>query len=333
MWVLAPEKQPARTALLEFQDNGTGWGPAVATLVGQVTAMFTLVGSDAAAHMSEEIRDAAAAVPRAMWWSFLANVPPTLAVLVTFCFCLGPASAALDSATGFPVVDMFARMAPGPAGATGLTFVTLVLVAIVAAAAQASTSRATFAFARDDGLPCARFVGSVHPRWKVPANAIVVNVAYTAALSIINIGSTAAFDAVLSVGVVALMATYSISIACVLLKRVRREPLVHARWSFVTNDAEGRRGGGSFGRYGIYVNGIALAYSLWSFFWSFWPAMKHPTPEGMNWAVVIFGAIMIFAIFNYVVRAHRVYEGPVAKVVVIEQESVETFSEGHEEKT
>ena len=28
------------------------------------------------------IRDAAAAVPRAMWWSFLANVPPTLAVLV-----------------------------------------------------------------------------------------------------------------------------------------------------------------------------------------------------------------------------------------------------------
>ncbi|EKM57694.1 uncharacterized protein PHACADRAFT_90748 [Phanerochaete carnosa HHB-10118-sp] len=325
MWVLAPEKQSARAALLEFQDNGTGWGPAVATLVGQVTAMFTLVGSDGAVHMAEEIQDASKVVPQSMWWSFLANIPPTLIVLATFCFCLGDTASAIDSATGFPVIDMYSRMARTPGGAIGLTFVTLALVMFIGASAQASTSRQTFAFARDHGLPFARFIGAVHPRYKVPANAIGVNVAFATVLSLINIGSTAAFDAILSIGVVALMATYSISIACVLLKRLRGEPLVHARWTFVKDDTG--KLGGSFGRYGVVVNGVGLTYSLWSFFWSFWPPVKHVQPVSMNWAIVIFGAIMGLAAVTYVVHAHDVYDGPVAKVVALEQESVDELSQ------
>ena len=81
---LAPTKQSATDALLNFQDNGTGWNnPGLAVLIGQVTAMYTLVGSDSAAHMAEEIREASVVVPRAMWWSFVANVPPTIVVLVT----------------------------------------------------------------------------------------------------------------------------------------------------------------------------------------------------------------------------------------------------------
>ncbi|EKM57710.1 uncharacterized protein PHACADRAFT_90968 [Phanerochaete carnosa HHB-10118-sp] len=330
MWALAPAKQSARTALLDFQDNGTGWGPAVATLVGQVTAMFTLVGSDAAAHMAEEIQDASKVVPRSMWWSFLANVPPTLIVLVTFCFCLGDTASAIDSATGFPVIDMYSRMTPTPAGALGLTFITLVLLTIIGASAQASTSRQTFAFARDNGLPFSSYIGAVHPKYKVPANAIILNVVFTTILSLINIGSTAAFNAFLSVGVVALMATYSISIACVLLKRLRGEPLVRTRWTFFEDGPEGR--GGSFGEYGVLVNGVALAYSLWSFFWSFWPAMKHVTPAGMNWAIVIFGAIMILAAVTYVSHAHRVYDGPVAKIMASEQADVDAVSEEKEDE-
>ncbi|EKM57693.1 uncharacterized protein PHACADRAFT_88705 [Phanerochaete carnosa HHB-10118-sp] len=326
MWVLAPEKQSARVALLEFQDNGTGWGPAVATLVGQVTAIYTIVGSDGAVHMAEEIRDASKVVPQSMWWSFLANVPPTLIVLVAFCFCLGDTASAIDSATGFPVIDMYSRMARTPGGAIGLTFVTLMLLAIICASTQASTSRQTFAFARDHGLPFARFIGAVHPRYKVPVNAIGANVLFATVLSLINIGSTTAFNALLSVGVIALMATYSISIACVLLKRLRGEPLAHARWTFIKDGASGH--GGSFGRYGVVVNGIGLAFSLWSFFWSFWPPVKHVQPVSMNWAVVIFGGIMGLAAVTYIVHAHRVYDGPVAKVVTLEQESVDELSGG-----
>lgn len=330
MWTLAPVKQSARTALLTFQDNGTGWNnPSVALLIGQVTAMFTLVGSDAAAHMAEEIRDAGVVVPRSMWWSFVANVPPTLTVLITYCFCIGDTAAAIDSPTGFPIVDIFSKMTSTSSGAVGLTFVLFLLLVFITASCQASASRQTFAFARDDGLPLARYIGSVHPRYKVPVNAIILSICFTLVLSLINIGSTAAFNAFLSVGVVALMATYSISIFCVLLKRLRGEQLVPARWKLLGKNAEADGQGGGLGRYGVLVNSIALIYSIWSFFWSFWPAAKHVQPGTMNWAVVIFAGVMMLALAAYLLHARNVYDGPVARVLVLEEEdALEEKSEG-----
>lgn len=56
MWVLTPRKQSGRDALLNFTNNGTGWNNmGIVVLVGQVPAMFTLLGSDAAAHMCKSI--------------------------------------------------------------------------------------------------------------------------------------------------------------------------------------------------------------------------------------------------------------------------------------
>lgn len=69
--VLAP-KRSAREVFLEFSDNGSGW-PNVgwSTLVGQVSAIFCVLGSDSVAHMAEEVQESSRNVPRAMWWSFI----------------------------------------------------------------------------------------------------------------------------------------------------------------------------------------------------------------------------------------------------------------------
>jgi amino acid transporter len=69
-------------------------------------------------------------------------------------------------------------------------------------------------------------------------------------MSLINLGSKVAFEAMLSLATVALMATYLMSIGCVLLKRLRGEELPPARWSL--------------GRYGLAVNAVALLYTSWS---------------------------------------------------------------------
>lgn len=69
-------------------------------------------------------------------------------------------------------------------------------------------------------------------------------------MSLINLGSKVAFEAMLSLATVALMATYLISIGCVLLKRLRGETLPSARWSL--------------GRYGLAVNAVAVLYTSWS---------------------------------------------------------------------
>ena len=123
---------------------------------------------------------------------------------------------------------------------------------------------------------------------------------FTVVMSLINIGSTVAFNALLSLGTVALMATYVISIGCVTLKRLRRESLPDSRWTL--------------GRWGLPINITAFLYSIWAFFWSFWPNSMHVTAVNFNWACVIFVGLMSISGLLYVLHARHVYEGPVVKV-------------------
>ena len=82
-------------------------------------------------------------------------------------------------------------------------------------------------------------------------------------MSLINLGSKVAFEAMISLATVALMSTYITSIGCVLLKRLRGETLPSARWSL--------------GRCGLAVNAMALVYTCWSV--SEYPGSCQTNPE------------------------------------------------------
>jgi choline transport protein len=252
------------------------------------------------AHMSEEIKDAAIIVPRSMVWSFLLNVPFTFGLLITYLFCIGNLEDAIASPTGFPFIYVFQNALGTIGGATALTTVVLILLIMITISSLASTSRQTFAFARDNGLPFSPWLAKVHPKWHIPVNSIIFTCLFTMTISLINIGSTVAFNAMLSLSTTALMGTYVISIGCVTLKRFRKETFPHAAWTL--------------GRYGLTVNCIALTYAVWSFFWSFWPNAAAVTPQNFNWACVLFVGIIGSACILYYVHARKIYEGPVAKV-------------------
>ena len=123
-------------------------------------------------------------------------------------------------------------------------------------------------------------------------------------VSLINIGSTVAFNAVLSLASTAMMGTYVISIGCVTYRRFTRLPLPSSRWSL--------------GKAGIWVNCTALLYSTWAFVWSFFPNAYAVTLQNFNWASVLFVGLMGIATVLYWTQAKHVYEGPVAKVVPLE---------------
>jgi choline transport protein len=159
--VLSP-KQSAHDVFLNFTDNGAGW-PNVgwATLVGQVSAMFVVLGSDSVAHMAEEIEDAGIIVPKSMVWTFLLNVPFTFGLLLTYLFCIGDVTQAIASPTGFPFMYVFQNATGTVGGTTGMTIVILLLLIMITISSMASTSRQTFAFARDNGLPFSKWLGHV----------------------------------------------------------------------------------------------------------------------------------------------------------------------------
>ena len=46
----------------------------------------------------------------------------------------------------------------------------------------------------------------------------------------------------------------------------------------------------------------------------FFPAEPNPTPESMNWSILIYGVVVIFAPVAFGVRKRFTYEGPVKYV-------------------
>jgi choline transport protein len=55
-------------------DNGSGYSSTgLALMVSQSAILFQIVGSDATAHMSEETRQAAVVIPKAMIAAYIVN--------------------------------------------------------------------------------------------------------------------------------------------------------------------------------------------------------------------------------------------------------------------
>jgi choline transport protein len=176
-----------------------------------------------------------------------------------------------------------------------------------------------FAFARDDGLPLSQMLAyvrqafshtpnfrrltiiiQVRPGWDIPLNAVIVSFCITILLSMINIGSTTAFNAIASLGTASLISSYIVSITCVRIKRWRKEPLPHARWSL--------------GKWGAPINDFSILYLIVVFVFTFFPMASEVTPETMNWNVLIYGFTIFFAIGYFFFKGRYTYVGPVTLV-------------------
>lgn len=146
--------------------------------------------------------------------------------------------------------------------------------------------------------------------------AIMVMAAVSCAIGLINIGSAAAFNDVISVGVSSLYASYVLTESLLLWRRIKgdiRHPKQMAGTTWHANELVW----GPFhvpGIWGILLNAFGVGYGIIVFIFSFFPQMVNPDATHMNFAVLMTGAIMIFAVIYYFVYARKVYTGPVVEI-------------------
>jgi amino acid transporter len=126
---------------------------------------------------------------------------------VTFAYCIGPLDAAIQPPYFFAFIGTFYNATGSRGAATAMTCIITLLTLCSAISNVATASRQMFAFARDKGLPAAGFLSYVRPGWDIPLNSILVSLCITALLSLINLGSTVAFNAIISIGVVSLLSS------------------------------------------------------------------------------------------------------------------------------
>ncbi len=135
---------------------------------------------------------------------------------------------------------------------------------------------------------------------KIPLRALVVSMIVTFTVSLINIGSATALNAIISLVIVSLLSSYYIAISCLVWRRLRGERLPERRWSL--------------GKYGLAINITSLIFLASIYFFAFWPAATPVQPDTMNWAVVMYGGMMIWSLVYYVIWARHIYVGPVKDV-------------------
>ncbi|KAF2824350.1 amino acid transporter [Ophiobolus disseminans] len=299
LWVLGDTSQSSGV-FTRFEDN-MGWGNLpLAVIIGLTGASGTFVGVEAGAHMSEEVRNAAYVIPRAMMWTWFGNGLLGWVMAITFCYCLGDTMSVLTTELGTPFIQVFLNATGSAGGATALTVIMLVIAIFACVAIMATNSRQLFAFARDNGVPFSKTFSYVSPTLEVPVNSTYMTLLFVVILSLINLGSTVAFMQVISLGVAAMLTTYLISISCITLKRLRGEPLLPSKFDL--------------GRFGLAINLIAVAFLIFFWVFCFFPVGPNPTVVDMNWACLGYGIVIIFALVYYAVRGRHVYLGPVAVV-------------------
>ena len=115
-----------------------------------------LSGADAPAHMSEKIARPRIIVPWNIPLSVLINGTLGLGMAIAIMYCFGNIQATLTSSTGYPFIEIFIEAVGNPAKATAMTAFIVLLVILCAASVMATTSRMTWSFARDRGLPGSR---------------------------------------------------------------------------------------------------------------------------------------------------------------------------------
>ncbi|KAK0274716.1 hypothetical protein LTR35_011498 [Friedmanniomyces endolithicus] len=300
VWVSSPRATHAQV-WTEF-DNGGGWNTmGLSVLIGQLSGISTQCGGiDTAAHMSEEIKDAAYSVPRVMVAVYIINALIIFPGVVTVVYHIDDLDAALSDATTYPAIYVLRGAIP-----VGWITVILVLIALLNVASNivylAAVTRDLFAFARDRGLPFSRWISKIDDKRHIPVNACILSSGVACCLALIYIGSPLAFYAITSLGAVSLLQCYTLSIGCLLWRRLNHpETLPPAQFSL--------------GRWGIPVNVAAVGYGTWCFFWAFWPQQTPVTAAGLNWAAPIFVAALIGAMLYFVFTARRTYVGPVTEV-------------------
>lgn len=131
--------------------------------VGLLTKTFAIAGFDGALHLSEEVTTPRVTVPHTMFWGVVLNALLAFGFLIVTLYTMGDFTSALETPTGWPLVEIYYQATNSHAGTCVLMTVGLIAGFVALFGALASVSRLIWAFARDDGLPFSAFFSHVSP--------------------------------------------------------------------------------------------------------------------------------------------------------------------------
>jgi choline transport protein len=211
----------ASSVFLTSINNG-GWSSqGLSYCVGFLGNVATFVGADASVHMAEEVENASLNIPRAIVAGMITNGLIGFAMMIATLYCLGNVDSVLNTDTTFPFIQIFYNSVKSVPGAVAMGAIVLSLTWACALGITTTASRMTWSFARDNGTPFSRFLSKVDTRTRVPIVAVFVVTCLAALLTLIYIGSSTAFNDVVSLTITGFYGSYFLPCAFLLYHRIQ----------------------------------------------------------------------------------------------------------------
>jgi choline transport protein len=135
-------------------------------------------------------------------------------------------------------------------------------------------------------------------------NSLILVTTIVGLLQLINIGSTTALYAILSLSTLALYISYVIPIIFFTLARFRGDHIPYGPFRL--------------GRWGMPLNLFSIVYGIFIIIWLPFPPYMPVTSLNMNYGGPVVGAVIIFALIDWFIWGKKRFSVPVDKVGVYE---------------
>ncbi|TKA68779.1 hypothetical protein B0A55_09569 [Friedmanniomyces simplex] len=226
----------ASSVFLTFRNSG-GWvSNAGAAFIAALVPLSSAVGYDCLFHLSEEIKSAASIVPAALTWCAMINFSLGLITALVIDFSVADINAVFGTPLSRsgpigPVVQIIYTATASLGWTTAI--VTLLAASVVPCCINSFTaaSRQLWAFAENGGLPGSTWIQQVYTTDKLPSKAIWLTLIGPIVLPLLNLLSKVALNAVASVVINNLIASYLLVAGSSIYARYTRygifPPVVH----------------------------------------------------------------------------------------------------------
>lgn len=287
--VLAKSSGDFADPLFVFVDfnNGTGWSlSGIAFIVGLINPNWSFSCLDCATHMAEEILNPETQIPKSIMLTVVLGFITSFAYSIAMFFSITDLDAVLSSNTGVPIMDIYHQALKSRAGAIGLE-VLIVLTAIGCnIASHTWQARLCWSFARDEGLPGSRYWSQINPRTKQPINAHLMSCAWCAVIGCIYMGSTTAYNAMVTGCIIFLLLSYIVPTICLLIKG--RDNIEHGPFWL--------------GKLGYVCNLVLIAWTIFTTVFYSFPAVMPVTAGNMNYVSVVIGVFGTYCMIYWFCR-------------------------------
>jgi choline transport protein len=293
---------PKNTSSFVFTEvsNSSGWSSdGIAWLVGLLSSVYPLLGYDAACHLAEEMPHASRNVPIAMVGSVTVNGILGIGYCIMLLFSTGTLDVLLATPTGFPFMQIFFDATKSAAGATVMSLIITCTAIAATVAGVTSTSRTTWAFARDKATPFDRYFAYVDQSSHIPVRAVVLITILQMLLGFIYLGNSTAFNAILSMSILGMYTSYLIPIVYFMV--YGRPKLARHEYGFFKMP----------NALGLGLNLVSCAWLVLCIVFSTFPTIMPVTPQNMNYSTVVMGGWVVLGGIYYVVLGRKKFEVPI----------------------